>query len=279
MTALKRRLIAIVSVLALAGCEAPRERSRFISAALAEDGRTGVFVFKREVYYPGAIGLLGPGRPDRYLQNRTVVGAYDLASGETRVLYRRENGSSYVNELLDLHVREVRGSRALLSEGDGGHYWLDLETGGLTPLPLREELAARGRETGVVYLVDARGTLVSVNRALRDVSGAPAAAEIWLRRHTGEYERIAEVPQGSEGFYGFADGELHFYSAAQRAYLIYNLERREFRRGDPRRIPRPAYERTSDFRADEHGSPQPQVGRKVGGRWEYTDAQVDVGAL
>ncbi|HEX8721166.1 MAG TPA: hypothetical protein VF736_11080 [Pyrinomonadaceae bacterium] len=276
---MRRHLIAIVSVLALAGCEPPRDDSRFVSAGLAPDGRTGVFVYKRELYYPGSIGLLGPGRPNRYVVNRSVIGAYDLATGETRVLYRRDNGGKYVNESLDFRVVEIRGSRALVAD-EGGHYWLDTESGALTALRLREELAARGREVGAVYLADERGTLVFVNKALADIRKPSAAEEIWLRRHTGEYERVSEVPPSSGGFYAFKDGEVHFYSAARHSYLIYNLERRDFRKGDRRDIPhRDVYDRAVDFRASEHGSPQPQVGRKVGGRWEYADAHVNVKEL
>jgi hypothetical protein len=261
------------------GCEPPKEDSRFISAKLAPDGNTGVFVFKRELYYPGAIGLLGPGREARYLVNQSVIGTYNLTSGKVRVLYRRDNGNKYVHENSDFHIRDIQGSRALISDDDRKHYWLDINSGGLTPLPLKEEMAGRGRDLGVIYLVDEKGTLVFVNKALSDSFKTSATAEIWLRRPSGEYERISEVPPMSEGYYGFKDNEVHFYSASQRSYLIYNLDRRDFRKGNPREIPYRRYDQVVDFRVDDHGSPQPKIGRKVDGKWEYREAQINTKEL
>lgn len=277
---MRLRFLAILSALLLAGCQPPKERVRFTSARLAPDGRTGLFVFKREVYYPGAIGLLGPGRKDRYVVNRSIVGAYDLADGGTRVLQRRDHGDRYVHENDDFRILDVWGSRALLWGGGGMYYRLDIDTGELTPLPLKGETEARGRAVGQLHLVDEAGTMVLVNKSLPDSLKMTAAPEeIWVRRPSGEYERVAEVRQGSGGFYGFKENEVHFYSAERRADLIYNLDRRDFRAGNPRDIPYKSYDQTASFIADDHGSPRPRIGRKVDGRWEYRDAQIDIEEL
>ena len=277
---MKSRLIAIVSMLALAACESPKENERFTSAKLGTDGNTGLFVFKRERYYPETMGLLAAGRPRKYLTNQSVIGTYDLATGKTRVLHRRDHGDKYVHEQHDFRIMEVRGPRALLWGADGNYRWLDINSGALTTVPLKEELEARGRAIGRIHLLDERGTLLFENKSLPESFHTSAPEEIWLRRPSGEYERVAEVPPGSAGYYGFRENEVHFYSSAQRAYLIYNLDRRDFRKGDPRRMPSMRdYDAAVDFQVGDHGSPQPKVGRRVGGKWEYREVRIDTKAL
>lgn len=277
---MKSRLIAIFSLLALVACESPKENDRFTSAKLSTDGNTGLFVFKHERYYPETMGLLAAGRPRKYLANRSVIGTYDLATGKTRVLQRRDHGNKYVNEREDFQLMEARGARALLWGGDGNYHWLDINSGELTTVPLMEELEGRGRSVGRIHLLDERGTLLFENRALPESFDTSAPEELWLRRPSGEYERVAEVLPGSAGYYGFRENEVHFYSSAQRAYLIYNLDRRDFRKGDPRRAPSMRdYDVTVDFRVDDHGSPQPKVGRKVGDKWEYREVSIDTKGL
>lgn len=276
---MKNFILAITAIFALAGCEPPKENNRFISARLSPDEKVGLFVFKRELYYPAKMGLLGSGQEARYLVNLSIIGVYEMASGKVRVLHRRDNGNLYIHENADFHIREIQGARALITDGDRKHYWLDIDSGEMMPLPLTEEMAARGRDPGVLYLVDEKGTLISVNKALPGQSKTSATEEIWLRRPTGEYERISEVRPMADGYYGFKDNEVHFYSAAERAYLIYNLDSRTFRRGNPREIPRRSYDQMMDFRAGEHGSPQPLIGRKIDGKWNYQEVRINTEEL
>ena len=279
-----KRAVTIFSIaITLAGCQPPRDESRFISAEISSDAQTGIFVYRREVYYPGSMGLFFSGTPPVYLVNQNVIGAYDIGSGKMRVLYRKDN-EEWMPTDGDFHIHDVFGDRILLSEGghrrdygkfDVKHYWLDLRSAKLTPLPLKEELTARGRDFGYYFLVDEQGTLILVNKALPDAYKTSATEEIWLRRASGEYARISEVPSGSEGYYNFKDNEVHFYSAAQRAYMIYNLDTKDFRRGNPRDIPYRTYDQVIGFRVDTHGSPQPQIGRKIEGSWRYEEARID----
>ena len=256
-----------------------REDSRFTHARLAPDGVTGVFIFKREIYYPESMGLFFTASERRYLVNQSIIGAYDISSGRVRVLHRRDNQNRYIHEDADFHVRDIQGTRALISDGDQKYYWLDTDSGGLTPLPLKEEMLARGRDVGVIYFVDGRGTLILVNKSPADSFKTAAAQEVWLRRPSGEYERITEVPPLSEGYINFKDNEVHFYSVARRAYLIYNLDRRDFRKGDPRQIPYRSYDQVLDFRVDEHGAPQPKIGRRIDGKWDYREVQINTKEL
>jgi len=284
---LMKKSVTIFSLLiTLAGCQPPRDASRFISAEISSDGQTGIFVYKREVFYPGSMGLFFSGTPPVYLIDQNVIGTYDISSGKVRVLYRKDNEEWMPGGDFDIH--SVFGNKALLAEGgqrrdygehDVKHYLLDLKTANLVPLSLKEDLAARGRDFGYYYLVDEKGTLIFVNKALPDAYKTSATEEIWLRRASGEYARISEVPSGSEGYYNFKDNEVHFYSAAQHAYMIYNLDTKVFRRGNPHDIPYRTYDQVIGFRVDDHGSPQPQIGRKIEGSWRYEEARIDTKSL
>lgn len=276
---MKKHVIAIVSMLVLTACQMPKDDSRFISAKLSADGTRGVFVFKRERYFWVAKGLW-LGQP-RFWLNYSVIGSYDLASGKKRVLYRRDNGSRYVHNSDDFHIGDIQGSTALISAGHGMLYLLNLDSAKLTLLPVKQEMARRGRDFGYVYLVDGKGTLVIVNQALsdRDKPSAMTTKQIWLRRPSGALERISDVPPRSEGYYGFKENEVHFYSAERGAYLIYNLDRRDFHPGHPRAIPRGNDDVTAAFRVDEHGSPQLKIARKIGGTWVEQEVQMNANDL
>src|SRR5258707_6402288 len=147
---MKEYLIAIIGVLAVTSCESAKVRESFTDAEISPDGKTGLFVFKREHFYPGTIGILGPGRPDRYVVNQSILGSYDIASGEVRVLIRRDNENRHGNESTDFRIREIVGSRALIVGNDAKYDWLDINSGALTVVPLTQELMARGREIGEI---------------------------------------------------------------------------------------------------------------------------------
>lgn len=271
----KSTLIAFATLLALCSCSFMDDKSRFISAAMAPDGKRGVFVFKRELYArdlfaPLRLGFLS-GNP-RLLKNENIIGIYDLSTKKARTLYRRANDSN------DFYLREIRGSTALLSAGESDLYLFNLNSMEMISLPVRKEMFMRGRDLGHMYLVDERGTLILVNRALQDRDDKTATEEIWLRRPSGEFTRISEVPPQSEGYYGFKDNEIHFYSSKRSAYLIYNFSRHEYRPGNPRLIPREPNS-VIGFQVDERGAALPKVSRKVGDRWHEQEVKINTNAL
>lgn len=275
---MKNYLIAIAAILALTSCDPPKVRERFTNAKISPDGKTGLFVFKREHYYPGTMGILGPGQPTRYLLNQSIIGSYDMASTEVRVLNRRDNENRYVHENADFHILEIFGSRALIVGNDEKYYWLDINSGALAVVPLKEELVARGREVGEINLVDEKGTLILANKSLGEAMNYSAPQEIWLRRSNGEYERIVELSPGSN--YGVKENELYFYSAKERASVIYNFEIGTKRTSKIEEVPRRKnYYQVMDFNTAEHGSPQPRIGRKINGKWIYQEAQINTSEL
>ena len=240
------------------------------------DGKSGLFVFKREHYYPGKMGLL-TATPDEYVLNVTIIGSYDIASGKVRVLHRRDNGKRVVYETNDFRFREIVGSRALVGGNDVHFNWLDINTGAMTPLLLNEELMERGRDMGQIHLVDEKGTLILNNPALGETINPTAPRELWVRRPNGEFERVVQSPV-VYGSYGFKDNELYFY--ADRRCQIYNLESRTKRPCPNRDMPRMKnYDLTIEIYADEHGSPQPTIRRKVDGKWIPEEVRIDTSAL
>ena len=276
---MKKYLVPILCILALSSCEPPKVRERFTDAEISPDGKSGLFVFKREHYYPGSMGILGPGRPDRYIVNLSIIGSYDIASGEVRVLQRRDNGDRYVNESLDFHIGGIFGSRAWVA-GNDQNFWLDRNSGALTIVPLKQEMLARGREFGEINLVDEKGTLIIATKSLGQSMNYAAPQEIWLRRSNGEYERLLEIPAGSGSNYGFKDNEFYFYSQKDRTYVAYNIDSRAKRNCKQEEVPhRRNYDMIVDFLTDDHGSPQPRIGRKTNGKWTYQEAQIDTTEL
>ncbi len=275
---MKKCLIAIMGIVAMTSCEAPKVRESFTHAKVSPDGKTGLFVFKREHYYPGTMGLLGPGRPDRYVVNQSIIGSYDMASGRVRVLNLMDN-KTYINESRDFHILEIHGTRVLISGNDDKFYWLDTNSATLSVLPLKQELAERGRDFGQVNLVDEDGTLILVNKSLAEALNYSAPHEIWIRRPNGEYERVAELSAGGGGNYGFKDDELYIYSGAERSFLVYNIYSGLKRKSKTGETSHRNYNQVIDFHVAEHGSPQPSIARKIDGKWIYQETQINTAEL
>ena len=275
------QLITLLMLLGLAGCQ-EREikvREGFTSARISHDEKIGLFVFKREHYYPGTMGLLGPGTPDKFVVNASMIGSYDMATGDVRVLYRRDNGNRWVDESHDFGIVDAFGSRALIY-ADGDYHWLDLNSGELTKIPLIAELTSRGRGQGQVILVDELGSLILINKAFGQAMNYSAPEEIWLRRPNGEYERMVQGSATFGDFYGVRNNELYFYSQADRSYVAYNLQTRVRRKCAEKEVPRRwADGLTADFLTGDHGSPQPTIGKKVDGKWIRQPAKIDTSKL
>lgn len=275
------QLIALLMLLGLTGCQ-EREikvREAFTSSQISHDEKIGLFVFKREHYYPGSMGLLGPGTPDKYVINVSMIGSYDMATGNVRVLYRRDNGDHWVDESKDFQIGDVFGSRALIF-ADGDYHWLDLNSGALTKIPLIDELTSRGRGQGQVILVDELGSLILINKAFGQAMNYSAPQEIWLRRPNGEYERMVPGSANAGNYYNVKDNELYFYSPQERSYIAYNLQTRVRRKCAEKEVPkRWAEGLTADFLTGDHGSPQPTIGKRVDGKWDRHPAKIDTSKL
>ncbi len=210
----------------------PQDRSHFASAMLAPDRKTGVFVFKREIYRPGVDGSIFTDYvPGKYLKEVYFLGVYDLETGKIKILNQQKN-KGWKPGTWGYAIYDVCQDRALITEcGDREatsgkcnhltHYWLDLKTGKLAPFPIKNEIERRGLEfiPYSLYLLDAEGTfLIRIPDKGPNKSGAET---LWLRSSAAEYEVIAN----NAAYYGFQNTQIYFHSA-DRKWSIYSIEQR-----------------------------------------------------
>jgi hypothetical protein len=282
---LNARCTALLMLL-LAGCNSgwgePRDVSRFEHAAIAAAGRLGVFTYKHRIYRPATGWRAFPdGGPSRDVRNENGIATYDLATGEVRVLWRQNVLKSRWLPEGSCSIAAVAGTRVLAVCGgqrrsdymtDADRFWLDLDNGATNPLPLEDELAARGRQNGVLYLLDPAGTLALVLPLPDHPEGSrklEPVRELLIRRPSGEYQRVGEIIH----YYGFRQGDVHFWSADHR-YLVYQPESGSLRAGTRQEY----LELTDAMNAGagltfgvtyQEGVWRLQLGRKIDGEWRY----------
>lgn len=269
-----------------AGCDfgwgEQRDVSRFEHAAIAADGRVGVFTYKHRIYRPANGWRAFPdGGPSKDVRNENGIATYDLATGEVRVLWRQNVLHSRWLPEASCSVAAVAGTRALAVCGgqrrsdyqtDAERFWLDLKSGATAPLPLEEELSARGRQQDELYLLDPDGTLALVLPLPEHPEGSrklEPVRELLIRRPSGEYLHVGEIIH----YYGFRHGEVHFWSGDHR-YLMYHPENKSLRPGTYKE-----YLELTDAKTNgpgltfgvvyREGVWRLQSGRKVDGDWRY----------
>jgi hypothetical protein len=197
------------------GYGAPVDRATFGSATLHEDGVRCVFALHDAVYRPAeGLRAFPDGGIPSYDIDRHKLGFVDVHTGKATVLVDEKNRHWLAGQG-GFHVTGVRGNWALVSQGgqrpDYAHdrlWWqLDLASGGLTELPLNEELAAEGRAAGQVALVDEGFTLILTTN--KD----DGPQEVWSRTAGGTLLRLAVTNH----YYGTAAGQIWWYDVAARA--------------------------------------------------------------
>jgi hypothetical protein len=214
--------------------------------------------------------------PAGYVADRNFVVAYDLDSGKTRVLLRKDN-TEWLPGDGKFAVLSIAGERALILEygqqrkdytSKGKHYWLNIRTGALTPLPIYEEMAQRGRDVGVYYLLDDKGTLVFVTSPPDDptASNPNAPKELWLRHPSGEYVRLGETVT----FYsrmGGEDGRVYYWTASGRRMMAYDINEKSFHEISQKDLPDEREYPTVGLRVETSGIPV--ISRRVKHTYPY----------
>ena len=223
----------------------PIEKNTFPSAKIAKFGEIGVFTFSKTIYQrpTGLINTFPDGGGARYIEVIHGIATYNFDTQEVKVLRLFDNinnkdskwlsngngGQYWAGEALGklVFVRQTGTNKEYRRETD--EYFLNLETGGLTPRPFREELERLGRDEGQTYLLDEDGLIVFVNPPFgsepnwnRDKN---IKKELWLRFPSGKYERIAEIVH----YYGYKDDSLHFW-ATDGGSTIYELNSKSYRK-------------------------------------------------
>jgi hypothetical protein len=230
----------------VAGCDSgwgpPRDVSRFGNAVVADGGKTGVFTYKYRIYRPAAGWRAFPdGGPTRDVVNENGIAVYDFATGRTRVLWRQNVMKSRWLPAASCSVTAAVGKTVLATcsgqrRSDYSHdterFWLDLDSGATTPLPLQEELAARGWEKKSLYLVDEDRTLVLMRYFPEHPQGTKKlepVRELLVRRPSGDYLRVDDAVY----YYGCRNREIHYWSGDGRS-RVFNLDSGAYRTGDRR---------------------------------------------
>jgi hypothetical protein len=235
---IQRPLLTIIAILCLAalvliaGCDfgwgPPRDISRFNSASLVGTGDRGVFTAEHIVYRPASGWRAFPdGGPAKYIVDVRIIGVYELNTGKVCTLQTlTDPDKQWFPGSWHATVDRVKNGLVLIGlsgqrQSDYGYdnrlYWLDLATGSLDELNLRQELAEKGFALKRYWLADDAGSLVitSLPRGQKPSRALEPPVHLWLRRPGGTYVDGGEIIH----YYGYDAGCLHVYTPNNR-YMI-----------------------------------------------------------
>jgi len=289
---MKRRLVAIGTLFIMASCHwgyGPlRDYSEFVSARLADDGRTGLFSFHRFAYRPASGWRAFPdGGIPKYVTDTNLLGTYDLQTRKIRIL-RREKNSQWQpgSGLFTIHA--MNGDKALISQGGqlrgpfklGVKYVLiDIKSGDATDLDLKADLAARERDSGEIYLADTDGTLVFVTLSLEEAKNSGAyrdrslVPEIWVRTPNGDYVKAAV----SAHYQVTRNGEVIYWEPSTRDFMAFSLRGRTTRKAPEFKVPE--YKDVSMGVIGSSDRKDLEYGVKVSGQWRYEPLKIETSRL
>jgi hypothetical protein len=274
---------ALVAAVAWLGYGPARDHSEFLSAGFVNDGTTVLFTSHELVYQPATGWRAFPdGGIPRYLKDVNVIGAYEMRSGKSRTLYRQRN-TRWQPGSGGFTIQAVNGNKALIGHGGQSRgtfasaiYYLlvDIPSGKCLDLDLKAELAKKGREPGVIYLVDENGTLVfvtaplqppEVRTASRDTAPIP---EIWVRTPNGQLLKAAV----SAHYECTKNGELIYWDPATRTFLGYSISTHQTR--TLAGYKQPGYQDVTKGVIVGSDRRHLELGDKFNGEWHYRPLEV-----
>lgn len=283
-------LLLLAATLAPAACGplgtyGPAEdHSRFEGAALLAD-RTVLVSFSRLVYRPArGITAFPDGGIPRYLEDESVLAAYDIRSGSLRIL-RREANRRWASGQGRFGVGQVNGGLALVTRGgqvrldlarnEYEDWIVDVPSGELRPLDWRVALLQRGRAMTELHLVDARGSLlfVTVPPGRESRRGDDPNAQLWIRTPAGEYLEVAWTSH----YEGTRGDEVVFWIPETRRTRAFNLLTHETRDLPDYRLS--PLEDPVEGVLVESGGRRVLLGRRGPAGWEYEPLPLDPGRL
>ncbi len=289
---IKRRLIAISTLSLMVACHwgyGPlQDRSEFAGARLADDGQTVLFSFHRFAYRPASGWRAFPdGGIPQYAADTNLLGTYDLQTRKIRIL-RREKNSQWQPGSGLFTIQAMNGDKALISQGGqlrgsfklGVRYVLvDFKMGGATDLDLKADLAARGRDSGEIYLADTDGTLVFVTLSLEEAKNSSAyrnrrlVPEIWARTPNGDYVKAA----ASAHYQVTRNGEIIYWEPSTRDFMAFSLRGRTTRKAPEFKVPEYKDVSTGVIRSSDRKGLE--YGVKVNGQWRYEPLAIETSRL
>lgn len=279
---MKRMPIAISTLFLLTACHLGygplQDYSKFVSARLADNKRTVLFSFHRFAYRAATGWRAFPdGGIPNYVTDISLVGTYDLQTREIKIL-RREKNSQWQPDSGLFTIHSTKGCKALISQGGqlrgpfklGVKYVLvDFKLGDSTDIDLKSDLAARGRDTGQIYLVDEDGMLLFVTLSLEEAKVADAyrnsrmVPEIWVRTPRGDYMKAAV----SAHYQSTRNGEVIYWEPSTRDFMAFSVVDRTTRKATEFKVAE--YEDVTTgviLSSDRKGL---EFGVKVNGQWKY----------
>ena len=160
---------------------------------------------------------------------------------------------------------------------------LNINSGKLMQLPIEAEIVEQKFSLGSTpRLLDETGTLALLTDEF--YKNGFEASDLWIRRPTGEYNRIDTI----SSFSGYLNNEVHFNSASNK-YIIYNLKTRTYRQGTHHEL-RLFYEQKRNEENErlkslhlwdcyKNGSNRLCIGRIQKGDWKYEILPITVEQL
>ncbi len=289
---MKRHFIPITTLFVLTSCHLGygplQDRSKFVSARLADDQRTVLFSFHHFAYRAATGWRAFPdgGIPD-YVTDISVLGTYDLQTRKLTVL-RREKNSQWQPGSGVLTIHSMNGTKALISQGGqlrgpfahGVKYvLLDFMRGDSSDLDLKSDVAARGRDTGQIYLVDGEGTLLFVTLSLEEAKDPRAyrssklVPEIWVRTPVGDFLKAAV----SAHYECTRNGEVIYWEPSTRDFMAFSILHRTTRKAPEFKVT--GYQDVTKgviLSSDQKGL---EFGVKVNGQWNYEPVGLEASRL
>lgn len=287
-----RRVIAIGMLFLVASCHwgyGPlKDYSEFVSARLADDGHTVLFSFHRFAYRSASGWRAFPdGGIPKYVADTNLLGTYDLQTRKIRIL-RREKNSHWQPGSGLFTIQAMNGDKALISQGGqlrgpfklGVKYVLvDFKSGNAADLDLKADLAARGRDSGEIYLADTDGTLVFVTLSLEEAKNSNAyrnrslVPEIWARTPNGDYVKTV----ASAHYQVTRNGEVIYWEPSTREFMAFSLGGRTTRKAPEFKVPEYRDVRTGVTRSSD--KKDLEYGVKVNDQWKYEPLGLEISRL
>lgn len=235
-------LLLLLCVVTVVGCTygPPRDRSKFVSTHLLEDGNTVLFSAHQFVVRPATgIAAFPDGGISKVVKDRNFIGFYDIQN-EQHVSIFKERNTEFAKGQGNYYIQHVIGSWALVGQGgqtrsasERGDYktkrnlfLVNHETREMVPLLAVEELASRGRDLGTIQALGRDGSLVFLCPSLEEAKAnsnwnreKTIVPEIWIRKPDGSWLKAG----ASRHFEQYIDGTLVWWEPSDRLFRIFHV--------------------------------------------------------
>jgi hypothetical protein len=284
---LKNLLISLL-LFTLSGCAlgyGPAvDNSKFISAKLAEDGKSVVFTCQRIIYRPASGWRAFPdGGIPNYVIDEDIIGIIGLDVRGISIISKERN-KEWQDGQGQFFVSHANGRKAVITQSGQGRndyltrtrlFMLDISTSVLTPLMLKEDFENMGRDVGYFYMLDEDGTLLFINRPTGSSSKEKAEEELWLRYPAGEYLKVAS---GSD-YYGLDGRNLIYWSLNENKLFSFSIDSRVVEEKPRNFYPHAETEKVFDVRVTSDGKSLELWEKDSGSGWHLSETLINLSEI